>query len=341
MNNDFFVENDDVIVARSKSGVELLPLEVASRLRKNLIQKYSGKLDNYINHDYAAAFEKHPPTGYFIYVAPDNREAEPISTCFHISEAGFSQYVHNIVVVDKNSTLSLRADCNADDDSAEAAHYAMSEIYLEDGATLNLTMVHDWGEGTLVRPITAIKAGKNCQINYQYICTNAPADISSDPAFVLGEGSSCHSQTVAIVRAGANCDYGGTVHLNGENSRSTITSKVVSTGGKAVSRASITARHSSASGHAECDGLIIDKEGTVESIPILNSIKCQAELSHETAIGKIKPETLEYIMSRGISEDEATRLVVTGFMDVNRLDDDLTRQVMPKINEIFSNVDSM
>jgi Fe-S cluster assembly scaffold protein SufB len=111
-------------------------------------------------------------------------------------------------------------------------------------------------------------------------------------------------------------DTGARVVLEASRSRAEIISRAITTGGRIMARGHLRGLHSEVKAHLECHGLILNDSGAIHAIPELEAQAAGAEMSHEAAVGKIAEEEIEYLMARGLSEEEATATIVRGFLNV-------------------------
>ncbi len=140
--------------------------------------------------------------------------------------------------------------------------------------------------------------------------------------------------SIILAREDTYVDLGGVIHLEGEKSTGINKSKaVIMDDSEVITRGKITAGASGTKGHISCDALVMDDGALMETYPGLSSRVEDAELSHEAAIGEIKAEELFYLMSRGLDEEEATQLIVQGF--VEPAIEDLPEEYLSEIRKII------
>ena len=188
---------------------------------------------------------------------------------------------------------------------------------MEKGGKLTFTMIHNWGDSTTVRPRSAgvVEAGGVFQNNY--ILLKSVGSLQSYPRIDLnGEGAVATFNSVIVTPTGSYVDSGSAIHLNAPHTCGEIISRTLTTGGTIINRGFIGASATPVKGHLECKGLIVGG-GRVHAIPELDSCRDGVELSHEAAVGKIAQEEIEYLMARGLDEDEATSTIVRGFLNVD------------------------
>jgi Fe-S cluster assembly scaffold protein SufB len=111
-------------------------------------------------------------------------------------------------------------------------------------------------------------------------------------------------------------DIGARVFLKAKGARSEIISRAITTGGKIIARGHIIGEVPGIKAHLECNGLILSDEGIIHAVPELEGYRQEVDLSHEAAVGKIAQEEVEYLMARGLSQEEATATIVRGFLNV-------------------------
>jgi Fe-S cluster assembly scaffold protein SufB len=137
------------------------------------------------------------------------------------------------------------------------------------------------------------------------------------PAIMLrGRRAVARFNSVILAPPGSHVDYGNRIHLDAPDTRGEILSRTLTTGGVIINRGFIGASAVPARGHLECKGLILG-QGRIHAIPELDAATDGVELSHEAAVGKIAQEEIEYLMARGLDEDEATAAIVRGFLNVD------------------------
>ena len=178
-------------------------------------------------------------------------------------------------------------------------------------------MLHNWTPDFKVRPITNIIVEENGEYIENYINLAPGGWMKASPHIKLDKNARALAQSLIIGRKGANIDYGSIIELNGEGSRGEILSRVITFDkSNIVSRGKIIANAKGVSGHIECKGLMISEESSIHAVPELLTNTVDATLTHEASIGRISKEQIEYLMARGFTEEEATGLIIRGFMNI-------------------------
>ena len=306
----------DVHCTTRQEGLELMDIRAALKKFDGLPQYYWKLLDP-DKDEITRMAREHLNGGYFVRARKGVKISQPVQSCMFIKGNAAGQAVHNIVVVEEGAELNILGGCATSQHSNDAAHLGITEYYVEKGGKLTFTMIHNWGDSTTVRPRSAgvVEAGGVFQNNY--ILLKSVGSLQSYPRIDLnGEGAVATFNSVIVTPTGSHVDSGSAIHLNAPHTRGEIISRTLTTGGTIINRGFIGASATPVKGHLECKGLIVGG-GRVHAIPELDSCRDGVELSHEAAVGKIAQEEIEYLMARGLDEDEATSTIVRGFLNVD------------------------
>ena len=332
--------DQNVVHCNSKQeGVEVLGI-------KDALKKYNGLPDYYfklINKDedeYTRKTADELHGGYFIRTQKGAKVFYPLQSCMYIKGENISQNVHNIVVVEEDSEVHIITGCTTSHDVRSALHLGISEFYVKKGGKLTFTMVHDWSDEVVVRPRTVGVVEEDGVFLSNYILLHKVRSIESYPTVYLnGERAVARFNSVLVTPEGSYVDSGSRIVLNAPNTRGEIISRTITTGGVNIARGEIVGNAVPARGHLECKGLILGG-GTIHAIPELQGNVTGVELSHEAAVGKIAQEEIEYLMARGLDEDEATSTIVRGFLnvDIMGLPDELRENIEQMIAENEKNM---
>jgi len=256
------------------------------------------------------------PAGNFIHVAPGARIKYPAQSCFLLKSQRQEQILHNIIVLEPEAELHLITGCTAASYENEGRHIAVTEIFLREGAKLTYTMVHDWAPEVEVRPRAAVKVESGATYLSNYIALTQVRHIDTNPIATVAQGGTARFNSIIYAKEGSFLDVGGRIHLAGPKASGEIISRVVATKSRVISRGLIEGAERDTKGHMECNGIMLDAEADIRAIPELRATDPETSLSHEAAVGRIAGEQLNYLMTRGLSEEEARALIIRGFLDV-------------------------
>lgn len=275
-------------------------------------------------------------TGFFVRSLPGTKEIFPVQACMFINDSEVMQTAHNIIIAEENSELHLITGCATGDDISSAMHIGISEMYLKPGAKITYTMVHNWAEQVEVRPRTAIKLADNATYINNYILTSPVRSVQSYPtAYCDGKNSRAVFQSIQGGKKNSIIDVGSRVYLNAEGAKSEIISRSISQDESQIySRGHLAGTVPKVKGHLECHGLVLSDDSMIYAVPELEASSANLEMSHEAAVGKIDQNEINYLTSRGITEEEAASMIVRGFlsMDITGLPDELAAETQKMID---------
>jgi Fe-S cluster assembly scaffold protein SufB len=276
-----------------------------------------------------------PHEGYFIRSEKGVQVQQPVQACLYIAKEGFSQNVHNVVIAEEGSNLQVITGCATSPHLVSGLHVGVSEFYVKKGAQLHFTMIHDWGEQVNVRPRTYVHVEAGGVFVSNYISLKPVGSLQMNPTTHLaGEGAVARFNSVLVAGRGCSLDVGSRVILDAPGTRAEIISRAIAAGGTILARGELIGKAKGIKAHLECKGLIL-KEGLMHAIPELRGYLPGVEMSHEAAVGKIDQREIEYLMARGIDEEEAVSTIVRGFLnvDIEGLPDKLKQKIDSIIKE--------
>ena len=280
------------------------------------LKDYSWKLVQVDADKYTAKAYLEDADGYFVRVPAGKKSAMPVQTCLMLGSKKVSQTVHNIIVVEEEASLDIITGCTSKKGVVEGLHLGITEMYVKKGATLNFTMIHNWAEQIGVRPRTVVHVEEGGTYISNYICLKPVRSVQAYPTVKLeGKGAVTRLSTIAIAHPGSELDLGSRAIFNAPETRAELISRTITIGGRIIARGEMIANAKGAKGHLECKGLVLGK-GSQLAIPILEANIDDVELTHEAAVGKIAKDQVEYLMARGLTEEEAVGMIVRGFLDV-------------------------
>lgn len=297
-------------------GVELLPVTEALKKYSGL-KDYMWKLVSKEKDAFTRETSEHLDNGYFIRALPGEKIVYPIQTCLYIRSDNIAQRVHNIVIAEEGSEIHIITGCATHPNLSSALHIGISEFYVKKGARLVFTMIHNWGENVVVRPRTGVRVEEDGVFLSNYVSLKGVKSVQTFPTATLaGPNALARFNSLIVAPEGSHLDTGAKVILDAPGARSEIISRTISYGGTVVARGHLVGNAEKVKAHLECQGLILKEQGIIHAIPELEAHVSDVEMSHEASVGKIAQEEIEYLMARGLSEEEATSTIVRGFLNV-------------------------
>jgi hypothetical protein len=250
------------------------------------------------------------------------------------------QYVHNIIKLEDKASLDMITGCTSGKKIEKGLHIGITEIFIGKDATLNYTMLHEWGDELYVRPRTGVVIDEGGNYTTNYISLHKVRSVQMYPKVVLkGKGATTQMNSIIIAPEGSELDVGGEVILEGEGSKAEIISRTVSSGGRSIARGRLWGKASKIAAHLECNGIFLSDEGLIHAVPELASEKQDVDMSHEASVGRVAKEQVEYLMTRGLTEQEATSLIIRGFLQPSIKG--LPKKIMEQVNTILESEEGL
>lgn len=298
-------------------GLEVMPIADAIKHVPSFVEQYYWNLikpdEDQITQTVSSQKE---PQGFFLRVKAGQKVSYPYQTALYMASANVAQSIHNVVVLEEGAELELITGCLTHPQVERGIHFAVTETYIGKGAKLTNIMVHSWSQGVIVRPRAATVVDEDGIFISQYASLKTGADIVSNPkTFLNGKNASANFMSIILAEPGSSVSTGSVVYLNAEGTTAELKHRGVTTGG-AVHQGGLMIGNADCKAHVDCSGMVLDPtgKGYIESVPGVRANHTDAKLSHEASIGKIAPEQVEYLMSRGFLEHEAISLIIRGFL---------------------------
>lgn len=338
-----FIQMDRSVVHSSSNERGLEVLSITKALEKyDWLQDYWWQAVDVDQDKFTAHAEIDLHNGYFIRSMPGAKVVYPVQACLYLSHNNLAQKIHNVVIAEEGSELHIITGCATHPMTASGLHIGISEFYIKRGAKVTFTMIHNWAPEIEVRPRSGVIVEEDAVFLSNYVCMKPVRSLQMYPtARCIGERAVVRFNTILVAPPGSTLDTGAKVLLNARGSRTEIVARTISTGGTIISRGHIAGSAPEVKGHLECRGLILSERGIIHAIPELKGEIAGVDLFHEAAVGKIAEEEVEYLMSRGLSREQATAMIVRGFLHVDieglppELAEELQRAVELSEKELF------
>ncbi|MEW6162189.1 MAG: SufD family Fe-S cluster assembly protein [Nitrospirota bacterium] len=270
---------------------------------------------------YTAQAELNMTHGYFIRVLPHQKIDYPVQACLLVAENYISQNVHNIIIIEEGAELQVITGCTLAKRDAEGVHLGISEFFIRKGGKLFFTMIHNWADNFHVRPRTVAIIEEDGMLFSTYVLLKPVKSIQMFPAaYLKGDRSSAKFNTILYGLKDSYIDLGSRIILEGEDTRGESIARAIAADESVIySRGDLIAKTKDyCIAHLDCRGILFSKKGRIYAIPqLVSDGASKAELSHEASIGPIAEEQVEYLMSRGISKDDAISVITSGFLSLD------------------------
>jgi len=313
----YLMKDTEVVHCHTQQeGIEIIPIKKALE-QYDWVGEYYWKLASVDTDKYTAAAELGLHDGYVIRALPGCKCVYPVQACLYLDKDGLQQNVHNIVIVEEGSELHMITGCLSSPHLKTGIHVGVTEYFVKKNAKLSFTMIHNWAEEMIVRPRSVAQVEEGGLFLNNFICMKPVRSLQMYPTtYLAGRDAVARNYSIVVGSPGSEYDMGGRVYLKAPGNRAEIVSRVISNGGRIISRGHLIGEVPEIKAHLECQGLILNG-GIIHAVPELEGHADGVEMSHEAAVGKIAQEEIAYLMSRGLSEEEATSTIVRGFLNVD------------------------
>ena len=319
-----------------KKKVIFTSIEQAMKNYPELVKKYFGKIVNSNENKFAALNGSVFSGGSFIYVPPNTNLERPLQSYFRINSRNMGQFERTLIIVDDNSSLHYVEGCTAPTYSESSLHAAVVEIYVGKNSKCRYSTIQNWA--TNVYNLVTKRALVSDNGTMEWIDGNIGSRVTMKyPCCVLkGDNSKGTCITISVAKKNQEQDSGARMIHIGKNTKSNIISKSISGhGGNATYRGKVDIKNIAEESDAmvKCDTLILDDISKSDTIPVNICSNLNSNIEHEATVSKISEETLFYLMSRGISKERATELIVLGFLDKFR--EELPMEYAVELNQLI------
>ena len=309
----------------AKAGVIFLPISEALREHPELVRKYLGSVvpvtDNYFATLNSAVFSD----GSFVYIPPGVRCPMELSTYFRINERDTGQFERTLIIADKGSYVSYLEGCTAPKRDDNQLHAAVVELVALDDAEIKYSTVQNWypgdaeGRGGIYNFVTKRGdcRGANSKISWTQVETGSAITWKYPSCILRGDNSRGEFYSIAVSNGMQQVDSGTKMIHLGKNTTSRIISKGISAGRSQNTYRGLVSAHRKATGarnFTNCDSLLIGDQCGAHTVPYIESKNSSAQFEHEATTSKISEDQMFYCQQRGLSNEEATALIVNGFV---------------------------
>ncbi|HLD01119.1 MAG TPA: Fe-S cluster assembly protein SufB [Candidatus Nanoarchaeia archaeon] len=256
--------------------------------------------------------------GTFIYVPKGVKVELPLQAYFRMNAQKGGQFEHTLIIIDEGAELHYIEGCSSPRYSTQSLHAGCVEIFVKDNAKMRYTSIENWSRNVYNLNTKRAIVDKNATMIWVSGNMGSGVTMLYPSSILRGERSRSDSLSIAFAGKDQIQDVGAKVIHLAPNTSSTITSKSISRDGGISSYrglVQITPGAKNSTTSVVCDGLLIDDLSVSNTIPILKIENNEVDAAHEARVGKISEETIFYLKSRGLSEEEAVKMVVSGFIE--------------------------
>ena len=299
-----------------KQGVIYTDMETAVREYGDLVKEHFMKCVPVNDHKFVALHGAVWSGGSFVYVPKGVKVDIPLQSYFRLNSPESGQFEHTLIIVDEGASLHFIEGCSAPKYNKVNLHAGCVELYVKKNAYLRYSTIENWSKNMLNLNTKKAIVEEGGQIDWVTGSFGSKISMLYPLSVLNGKGAKTEYTGISFAGHGQDLDTGFKVIHNAENTSSVINSKSISkNGGKATYRSLVKIRPNAKNSKCSvsCESLMLDDISVSDTIPVNDIETDEVEFSHEAKIGKISDKTIFYLMSRGISEEDAKAMIVRGF----------------------------
>ncbi|SEW02808.1 Fe-S cluster assembly protein SufB [Halobacterium jilantaiense] len=256
--------------------------------------------------------------GSFVYVPEDVTVNMPVQAYFRMNSEGMGQFEHTLIIAEKGSEVHYIEGCSAPKYASHNLHSGGVEVYVGEDAHVQYSTVQNWSKNTFNLNTKRAICEKNGTMEWVSGSMGSKATMLYPSTILKGRGATDNHITIAFAGEGQNIDTGAKVYHNAPETKSTIESKsVAKDGGRTNYRGLVHIADGAEDSktNVECDALMFDNESTSDTMPYMEINESKVDVAHEATVGKIGDEDVFYLQSRGLDDDDAKQMIVSGFIE--------------------------
>lgn len=299
-------------------GVVFMDTDSGLRAYPEIFQRFFGTLVPPSDNKYAALNSAVWSGGSFIYVPKGVKCPQPVQSYFRINSEQLGQFERTLIIVDDDAELHYIEGCTAPAYTTDSLHAAVVEIFVGKRATCRYSTIQNWSNNVynLVTKRSSCDAGGKME----WVDGNIGSGVTMlyPSCYLKGEYASGSMISVSVADEGQIQDIGARmIHLAPNTSSQIISKSLSRNGGNAIYRGTVDHRPAAigAKSYIECDTLILDAKSESDTIPTYRINEGGSEIEHEGTVSKVSEDQLFYLMSRGLTEQEATEMIIMGFIE--------------------------
>jgi Fe-S cluster assembly protein SufB len=302
----------------SDQGVIFVSIEDGLRLHPDLFREYFGTVIPHSDNKFAALNTAVWSGGSFIYVPPGVKIDLPLQAYFRLNMANIGQFERTLIIADEGAQVHYVEGCTAPIYTTDSFHSGVIEIVVKKGARVRYTTIQNWSVN--VYNLVTQRAMVHEDATMEWVDANLGSKLTMKypSCYLIGPRAHGEILSLAFAGPGQHQDAGGKVIHAAPRTSSKITSKSISRGGGRTSYRGLLKVHKGAEGsksHVVCDALLLDPQSRSDTYPYIEIDEDNVTIGHEASVSKIGEEQLFYLMSRGLNQEEAATMVVSGFIE--------------------------
>lgn len=301
-----------------KLGVIFEDTDTGLRKYPELFKEYFGKIIPYKDNKLAALNTAVWSGGSFIYIPKGVHVKVPLQTYFRINLKNMGQFERTLIIADEGSSITYIEGCSAPMYTTDSLHAAVVEIYAKKNAKVRYTTIQNWSNNVYNLVTKRAAAYENSQVEWVDCNLGSKMTMKYPAVYLLGEGAHGEVLSIALADKGQIQDAGAKIVHRAPHTTSLINSRSIClNGGHTIYRGLLKATNNAKNSKSKtvCDALIFDSKSRTDTYPTSKVDTKSFSLEHEASVSKVSEDQLAYLMSRGLTEEEAASLIVAGFLE--------------------------
>ncbi len=307
-----------ILEALEKQGVIFLSIEDGLRKHPDLFREYFGTVIPIEDNKFAALNSAVWSGGSFVYVPKGVKVDLPLQAYFRLNTANVGQFERSLIIVDEGAQVHYVEGCTAPQYTTDSFHSGVIEIIVKKGARSRYSTIQNWS--TNVYNLVTQRAKVYANATHEWVDANLGSKVTMKypSCYLMEPGAHGEMLSMAFAGPGQHQDAGSKMVHFAPHTTSKVISKSISRGGGRSSYRGLLKVHKGAVGvrsNTTCDALILDPQSRSDTYPSIEIDEDDVNIGHEASVSKVGEEQLFYLMSRGLSQEEATTMVVSGFIE--------------------------
>ena len=299
-------------------GIVFMDTDSALQEYPEIFKEYFGTVVPYDDNKLSALNAAAWSGGTFLYVPKNVRVDVPIQMYFRMNEESMGQFERTLIVVDEGASIHYVEGCTAPTFSSSSLHAATVEIIVKKDAYCRYTTIQNWSDNVYNLVTKRATAAENATVEWVDGNIGAKTTMKYPSIFLKGRGAKGTVTTMAMAGKGQIQDTGTKIYHLAPDTSSTIVSKSIAREGGVVNyrgQVYVSADAKNSDSHIECDTILLDAQSKSDTIPYNEIHNSYVNLEHEAKVSKVSEEQLYYLMSRGLTEQQATEMIIVGFVE--------------------------
>jgi Fe-S cluster assembly protein SufB len=301
-----------------KQGVIFMDMDSALREHEELVREYFGTIIPPNDNKLAALNSAVWSGGSFVYVPPGVKVDMPLQAYFRINTENMGQFERTLIIADEGSYVHYVEGCTAPTYSSDSLHSAVVELIAKPGARIRYTTVQNWSQNVFNLVTKRATADRDATVEWVDCNLGSKLTMKYPSVYLIGERAHGEILSIAFAGPGQHQDAGGKIVHVAPNTTSNIFAKSISKdGGRSSYRGLLEVAKGAHGAHSKvvCDALLLDERSRSDTYPTIRIGEDDVNVAHEATVSKVGEEQLFYLMSHGLPEDEASKLIVNGFVE--------------------------